>query len=150
MKIKLLLLSLAAMLLHACSTTEGIQGISTAAFGAGGAYGGYRACKEKDKRTSAACIAAGAFVGAVIGNFIGSQIIKSMQRRDRQQLNAILERQNNGNGQWQNPNTGTVFYITDIRTHNDCKNFTLNASNRKHRSQRSERHQACKNNGRFI
>lgn len=150
MKIKSLLMVIAAMLCNACTTAETIQGISTTVFAAGGAYGGYQACKGKDKRTRAACIAGGAFVGGVIGNFIGSQIVLSMKPSDKQQLNAILTRQSKGNGQWQNPNTGTVFYVTDIRTHRDCKKFTLNAQYRHQRSPSTERHEACKSNGRFI
>ncbi len=140
----------AATLFNACTTAETIQGISTTVFAAGGAYGGYQACKGKDKRTRAACIAGGAFAGGVIGNFIGSQIIKSMEPSDKQQLNGILTHQNKGNGQWRNPNTGTVFYVTDIRTHRNCKKFTLNAQYRNQNSSTSERHQACKSNGRFI
>lgn len=147
MKIKWLGLPIGIiLLLNACTTAESIQGISSTVFAAGGAYGGYRACKGQDQYTRAACVAAGGMAGAIIGNFVGSNIVSFMDRRDKQRLNSILSQRNNGNQQWRNPDTGTVFQVSNIRTHDGCKNFTLSASH----TRASEQHQACRRNGRFL
>lgn len=147
--ISIIPLTIMLLSLSGCSGNQAVRGISSAVFAAGGAYGGYRACNGRDKRTKAGCAALGGLAGALVGNFIGSQIVKYMDNSDKRQLNQALK-SNRSSSQWKNPKTGTVFHVTDIRSYENCKEFTLNAQRQRSASS-SEQHRACKNrNGAYI
>jgi len=132
------------------NNNDAVQGVSSAVFAAGGAYGGYQACKKGDRYTRAGCAAIGGIAGAIIGNFVGSKIVQYyMDRSDKQQLNQALSQRSPQARQWKNPQTGTVFRVSDIRAQENCRTFTLQATDYRQQST-SERHQACGRNGSYI
>jgi len=147
---RLLLVCSVLLLLGGCANNDNVvQGVSSALFAAGGAYGGYQACKKGKGYERAGCATLGGIAGAIIGNFVGSEIIHYMDNSDKQRLNQALNQRSPQAQQWRNPQTGTAFRVSDIRRQNNCRTFTLQATNS--RQQRiSERHQACSSNGSYI
>jgi MFS family permease len=145
-----MLCSLLLLLGGCANNNQAVQGVSSAVFAAGGAYGGYQACKKSDRYTRAGCAAMGGIAGAIIGNFVGSKIVQYyMDNADKQQLNQALSQRSPRDRQWRNPQTGTVFRVSDIRAQENCRTFTLQATDYRQQST-TERHQACGRNGAYI
>ncbi|MDQ6979440.1 MAG: hypothetical protein Q9M09_04580 [Mariprofundaceae bacterium] len=145
----LILCSLLPLLGGCANNDTAVRGVSSALFAAGGAYGGYQACKKGNRYERAGCVALGGVAGAIIGNFVGSEIVHYMDNSDKKQLNQALNQRSPQARQWHNPQTGTAFRVSDIRTQNNCRTFTLQATDSR-QQQTSERHQACDRNGVYI
>lgn len=147
---KPLLIISACLLLFTGCQQQYVKDVSTLLGGVVGGYGANRACKDANSYWEADCTLVGVAAGVMIGNFIGSQIVKHyMQPADKQELNHVLQQNSNQNSQWHNNQTGTTFQVTDIRSYENCKEFTLSASQNK-QLVGSEKHKACHQQGQYI
>lgn len=69
--------------------------------------------------------------GTILGAVLGSQVAKSMEERDHQATNNVLEHARTGEtNTWTNPRTGTQFSMTPERTfkstdNRDCRDYSM-------------------------
>jgi surface antigen len=71
-------------------------------------------------------------LGALIGSQVGANIGRHMDEQDRIQTAQAMEYGRTGEPrQWRNPDTGTAYTVTPVRTYNapegPCREFTMDA-----------------------
>jgi surface antigen len=116
---------LLSLLIGGCQTleTRNCEGVST---GVGALIGGVLGSRIGDgsERTAAT------LVGAGLGGLIGREIGTRLTCEDRQAMNAVLDRTDDGeSASWRNPETGNQFTLTPRETfeqgNQQCRHFDM-------------------------